>query len=253
MSETAGPLGLNGLVVVVTGGTKGVGLAIARRLCAAGCEVLLNYASDDEAADRAVDGLGGLGGKVHAWRGDITEPGAVDGLLDEAGRVFGRLDVFVHNAARFHPMPTAGTDRTSHGSDMEVALGPLLHGTARLAEMLPSGTGRIIAISSTGARSVVPGYLGMAMAKSALESLVRYLAVEFAPRGVAVNAVAAGKLDKGSADHGPMEQRVLARTPAGRLTRPDDVADVVALLCRPEAGVLHGQVITVDGGMALLA
>jgi enoyl-[acyl-carrier protein] reductase III len=250
---TFDPLDLTGRVAVVTGGTRGVGLAIARHLCTAGCEVLLNYAGDTVAAERAIRELSGCGGKAHTWRGDITAPDAVDDLLDETERVFGRLDIFVHNAAVFHPIPTTGTDRAGSDVDMAVALGPLLHGAARLARLLPPGTGRIIAISSTGARAVVPGYLGLGMAKSALEALVRYLAVEFASNGVAVNAIAAGKLDKGDGQHGPVEQRVLARTPAGRLTTARDVAGVVAMLCRAEAGALHGQVITIDGGMTLLA
>ena len=109
-------------------------------------------------------------------------------------------------------------------------------------------------MSSSGARRVVDGYLGLGMAKAALESLVRYLAVELAPTGVAVNAVSTAKVDKGTDDPRPDLVRTLAaRTPAGRLTTPEDVASVVALLCTDEAGWLQGQVITVDGGLALRA
>ncbi|MEU5940795.1 SDR family oxidoreductase [Micromonospora sp. NPDC047548] len=247
-------LDLAGKVVLVTGATRGLGLAIARKLCASGCEVLLNYANDDNAAEEAVRALTGLGGKIDVVKADIGRPDEIDRLLDEITRTHGRLDVLVHNASLFHPMPSGKPSAGLCEEDRAVALGPLLHGVERLAAMLPDGSGRIIAISSSGARQVVPGYVSLGMAKAALESLVRYLAVEFAPRGITVNTISAGKLDKGTgSDPGGMATRIVARTPGGRLTGVDDVADVAALLCRKEAGWIHGQVIVVDGGLGLTA
>jgi enoyl-[acyl-carrier protein] reductase III len=112
--------------------------------------------------------------------------------------------------------------------------------------------GRIIAVSSNGARMAAPAYASLGMAKAALESLVRYLAVELAPKGITVNAVSTAKIDKGPDTPAPEVAAMLAgRTPAGRLTTPRDVAGIVALLCTDEAAWLQGQVITADGGLSL--
>ncbi|MEV4636658.1 SDR family oxidoreductase [Actinoplanes sp. NPDC049548] len=248
-------LGLEGRVALVTGGTRGLGLAIARKLCSAGCDVVLNYAGSDEAAQAALDSLAGLKGAASLARGDIREPQTVPRLLEEAAGRHGGLDILVHNAASWQPMPALRPDQAALRRDLSTAVDPLLYGATAFADVLGArGRGRIVAVSSTGARNVVPGYVSLGLAKAALESLVRYLAVELAGRGVAVNAVATHKLDKGVPDGRPEVAAMLAaRTPAGRLTRPADVADVVALLCTDEAAWIHGQVIGVDGGLSLHA
>jgi len=246
-------LGLAGKTAVVTGATRGVGLAVARRLCAGGARVVLNYAHSDQDAERAVEELAGLKGSAVAVRADITSADGLAHLLGEVREQYGRLDVFVHNAAPWRPTPAVGGDPAAVSAAVGAALDPLLRGGAAIAELMGGGPGRIVAISSTGARSVVPRYVGAGVAKAALESLVRYLAVELAGRGIAVNAVSTAKIDKGPATPQPEVAAALAaRTPAGRLTTPEDLADVVALLCSPEAGWLHGQTITADGGLGLL-
>ncbi|MEV0277094.1 SDR family oxidoreductase [Streptomyces sp. NPDC050610] len=244
----------SGALALVTGATSGVGLAVARRLAAAGHEVLMNYAHDEDRALTAEKELVEAGGTVRLMRADISTPLGVVRLLEEIRGTYGRLDVLVHSAGSFHPMSTAAPRVEGALRDGAVALGPLVYGAGRLGDLLTPGAGRLVAVSSAGARSVVPGYAGLGMAKAALESMVRYLAVELAGRGIAVNAVAAGKLAPDAPDRLPAEAlaRIVARTPAGRLTAADEVADVVALLCRPEAAALHGQVLTVDGGAGLL-
>ncbi|MFI6560809.1 SDR family oxidoreductase [Streptomyces sp. NPDC050534] len=243
---------LTGRTALVTGATRGVGLAIARKLSASGADVLVNYAEDEANAAQAVDALAGLPGRVGAVRADVTE--GIDALCDEALRRFGHLDIFVHNTSYFRPAPTLTTDTALVDRSLAVALHPLLTGAARLAGLMAGRSGRIVAVSSTGARRVVPRYAGAGVAKAALESLVRYLAVELAGRGIAVNAVAAAKVDKGDGTV-PREfaEAIAARTPGGRLTTPEDVADVVGLLCTDEAAWLQGQVVTVDGGLGLVA
>ncbi|RSO06886.1 short-chain dehydrogenase [Streptomyces sp. WAC 06783] len=251
MTAINGAPAASGSVALVIGGTRGIGLAAARKLSAAGSEVLLNYAHDEDGALAAERQLSEEGGKVRLMRADIGRPAGVVRLLEDIRRTHGRLDVLVHAAGSFHPAPTASPHIGKYLGDGAVAVGPLLYGAARLGTLMTPGTGRIVAVSSIGARTVVPGYAGLGMAKAALETLVRYLAVELAGKGVAVNAVAAGKI----ADGGPIPAQVLEgllrRTPTGRLATAEEVADVVALLCRPEAGGLHGQVLTVDGGACL--
>ena len=253
--KEASTLGLEGRAVIVTGGTRGLGLATARKLCASGCDVHLTYVQDEAAARAALDELRGLKGTATVVRGDITDPATLPELLARVTERHGRLDAFIHNAATFHPMQTLDADLAGVRADMAAALDPLLGGAPAIAEAMAGGPGRIVAISSTGAQATVPRYVSLGVAKAALESAVRYLAVELAGRGIAVNAVAASKLAKAG---GPpvdpkVVQALLARIPAGRLTRPQDVADAVALLCTDEAAWIHGQVLTVDGGSGLPA
>jgi enoyl-[acyl-carrier protein] reductase III len=243
-------LGLTGRTALVTGATKGIGLAIARKLRSCGCHVVLNYAHDDEAAKAAVDGLDGLPGSSVLAKADITGQEGVEELVAAVGP---GLDVLVHNAASWHPMPAAKADLTGLHADVGTALDPLLRLAPALPGLMPGG-GRVVAVSSSGATRAIPGYVGLGVAKAAMEALVRYLAVELAGRGIAVNAVSTAKVDKGpGTPNAEMLPMLAARTPAGRVTVPEDVADAVALLCADEAAWIHGQVITVDGGLAIRA
>ncbi|MFI6864517.1 SDR family oxidoreductase [Streptomyces sp. NPDC050421] len=242
-----------GRTAVVTGASRGVGFAVARKLCAAGAQVIVNWAHDEADADRAVAALSGLKGGAVALRADVTRPDELAALLGRVRDEHGGLDIFVHNAASWHPSPAVGADPALVRADIAAGIDPLLVAAPLLAEAMGEGGGRIVAVSSSGARSVIPQYVGQGLAKAALESLVRYLAVELAGRGITVNAVATAKIDKGAQTPNPGAIKALAaRTPAGRLTTPEDIADVVALLCTPEARWIQGQVITADGGLGLL-
>ncbi|MFE3656662.1 SDR family oxidoreductase [Streptomyces sp. NPDC059165] len=249
---TRGSLGLEGKVALITGGTRGLGLAIARKLASCGCEILLNHAGPREQAEKAVAALGDAEGRVSLERADVGTAEGVESLMSRVRDTYGRLDVFVHNAASWTPMTALEPDPGAAWQDLAVALTPLLHGASALARLMPEG-GRIIAVSSTGAHHAVPAYVSLGMAKAALESQVRYLAVELAQHGITVNAVSTAKLDKGQTPSPPAVTALAARTPAGRLTVPEDVADVVALLCAPEAAWIQGQVIRADGGLVLRA
>lgn len=235
-------------MAVVTGGSRGLGRAIVRKLCACGADVVFTYAQSDVDAERTLRELDTAKGTVHATKLDIHQTDQLSALLRSVRERHGGLDVFVHNVATWTPMQAVAADVTALHKDIAVAVDPLLAVAPVLRELLPRG-GRVVAVSSSGAHRVIPDYVSLGLAKAALESLVRYLAVELAGHGIAVNAVSTGKLDKGT---GPTAM-LAARTPAGRLTVPEDVADVVALLCTEEAGWLHGQVIMADGGLTLRA
>ena len=244
-------LDLSGRVALVTGATRGLGLAIARKLYDSGCAVHLNYAHADADAEKAVVGLSAGGPPVHVHKADVTRPEEWPRLVDAVAAGHGRLDIVVHNVATWRPMAACEPDVDALHADLTATLDPVLHAMPEVRRVMPEG-GRVIAVSSSGSRSVIPGYVSLGIAKAALESLVRYLAVELAAERISVNAVATAKLDKGPDTVRPDQVRALAaRTPAGRLTRPSDVADVVALLCSDEAAWVQGQVITADGGLGL--
>ncbi|MCX5261957.1 SDR family oxidoreductase [Streptomyces canus] len=247
-------LGLDGRVALVTGAARGLGRAIAHQLCAAGCDVYVNYHRDDDSARQTIEELAGLKGTAVAVRADVRDGAAFHAVLDQVAEERGGLDVFVHNAATFRYNTAVGPDPESFRSELELALNPLLSGGPRLAELMAGRPGRIIVVSSNGAHSVIPGYVNVGVAKAAVENLVRYLAVELAGRGISVNAVATALLDKGELTANRSIAEFLGRrTPAGRLSTPCDVAEFVTLLATDQAAWLQGQVITVDGGLGLLA
>ena len=164
-----GSLDLTGRVALVTGATKGLGRAIAEKLCASGCDVYLNYAHDDDAAELAVKQLTGLPGTATAVKGDVRVAGTVPALLSAVRDGSGRLDIMVFNAARHHGMTAlqASTDLV-HG-DLAGTLDPILAGIGAVAALMTGGSGRVVVISSSGARQVVPGYVSAAMTKAAAE------------------------------------------------------------------------------------
>ncbi len=255
VAQEASTLGLDGKAALVTGASRGLGRAVARKLCASGCTVYLNYSDNEDDARAAVESMTGLKGEAHLAQGDVTLPETLPRLMDRVRERHGRLDALVHNAASFHPMRTLAPAVPGIQQDLATALNPLLYAAPQLTAAMAGGPGRVVAVSSLGAQAVVPQYVGLGVAKAALESLVRYLAADLAGHGIAVNAVTTAKLDKGGAAKINPEamKALLARTPTGRLTRPDDLADAVALLCTDEAAWIHGQVITVDGGSRLRA
>lgn len=244
-------LDLSGRAALVTGATRGLGLAVAAKLHACGAAVGLSYSRSDDGAERAVKELSDDGSRAVLVKGDVTGEGSWPRLLEEVSAAFGRLDILVHNAASWRPMSAAAADLPRLHEDLAAALDPLLLAAPAIRQAMPGG-GRVVAVSSSGAHSVIPGYVSQGLAKAALESLVRYLAVDLAPAGITVNAVSTAKLDKGPATPRPEMARTLAaRTPAGRLTTPADLAGVIALLCTDEAAWVQGQVITADGGLSL--
>jgi enoyl-[acyl-carrier protein] reductase III len=252
-------LGIEGKVAIITGGNRGLGRAIAEKLCASGCHVIVNYANSDSAAEDTLNSLAKLSGSATLMKADVREQSAIEAIVNQAIDLHGRLDIFIHNAATLQPMSAITPDTAAVYQEQELALNPLLLGAGIFAKAMNGETGgRVIAISSNGAGRVIPGYLSVGIAKAALESLVRYLAAELAGQGIAVNAISTALLDKGGANTSGLANPAItamlaARTPAGRLSTPADVADAVALLCAPEAAWIHGQVLTVDGGLGLLA
>jgi len=244
-------MSLEGASVLVTGGTRGIGLAIARRLVRDGAgRVVLGYLRNDEAAEKAAEEIRAAGADVDLVRGNVASETTV-GKIAAAGP----YRVVVHNAATGVIRPALETEDKHWDWTLNAnARSPLAIARATVPAMDEGSA--IVAISSLGAQRVLDNYVLVGTSKAALESVVRYLGVELAPRGVRVNAVSAGVVETEALEWFPNKDEMLAtadRTPAGRLVEPDDVAGAVSFLCSGDAKMICGQTLIVDGGFFLKA
>jgi enoyl-[acyl-carrier protein] reductase III len=242
-------------VALVTGGARGIGRAIARKLGAAGCDVAVNYYGSHAEAESLCAELRAAGRRAVALQANVADPDSVDEMFAALGEHFARLDLVVSNAASGVLRPASDLTLKHWRWCLETNALALNLLAQRAAPLLPAG-GRIVALSSLGAARALPGYAFVGASKAALEALVRALACELGGRGVSVNAVSAGLVDTDALQAFPARAAMLAeyarRTPAGRSLTPDDVAGAVYLLCLPESAMITGQTLVVDGGYSVV-
>ncbi len=235
--------------VLVTGGSRGIGRAIALRFARDGAKrVAIGYLRNDKAAEATAEELRAAGAEPVLVRGNITSAR----VLDEVAAL-GPLGVLVHSAASGVLREALDTDEKHWDWTLGANARALLALAKVTAPRMPEGSS-IIGISSLGSTRVLPGYTLVGVSKAALETLVRYLAVELAPRGIRVNAVSGGVVETGALDHFPNREEMLAfgrANPAGRLVEPADIAAAVAFLASADASMVRGQVLVVDGGFSL--
>jgi enoyl-[acyl-carrier protein] reductase III len=244
---------LQGKVTLVTGGSRGIGKAIALELARRGADIAFNYLRNHKAAREAEEELQALGVQVCRVRANLEDAESIRKLFAQVKEQFGRLDILVNNAASGVQRSVLDLEEKHWDWTMDVnARGPWL--CAKEAVPLMVNGGAIINITSLGSQRVLPYYTAVGVSKAALEALTRYLAVELAPLGIVVNAVAGGVVETGALDHFPNREEMVSagqQTPAGRMVTPEDIAGVVAFLCTEEASMIRGQVVMVDGGYSL--
>lgn len=245
-------MSVEGGSVLVTGGSRGIGKAIALRFARLGAaRVAIGYYRNDNAAEETAEELRALGTEPVLVRGNVSGTRILEQVAE-----LGPLDAVVHSAATGVIRPALEVEDKHWDWTLAANARALLSLARVAAPSMPAGSS-IVGISSLGSSRVLENYVLVGTSKAALESLVRYLAVELAPRGIRVNAVSAGLVETEALDHFPNREQMLkaarTRTPAGRMVEPDDVADAVAFLCSPEADMIRGQTLIVDGGFSLLA
>jgi len=241
-----------GASVLVTGGSRGIGREIARAFAERGAaRVAIGYMRSDRAAEETAAELRDLGAEPVLVRGNVASTRVADQVAE-----LGPLTVLVHNAATGVIRPAVEAEDKHFDWTMSANARALIS-LARVATSNMTAGASIVAVSSLGSVRVLENYALVGASKAAVEAIVRYLAVELAPRGIRANTVSAGLVETEALDHFPnreqMLESALARTPAGRMVTPRDVADAVCFLCSDEAKMVCGHTLVIDGGYSLLA
>jgi enoyl-[acyl-carrier protein] reductase III len=245
-------------IVLVTGSGRGIGRAIAIAFAREGANIIINYVHNQQPADETAAIVRSLGGQALVVRANVGREDTLDRLFTAIKNTFGKLDIFISNAASGFNRP--GLDQKSSGWEhtMNVNARAFLLGTQLAVPLMQaSGGGKIVAITSPGADRVLPDYISVGASKAALNALVRYFAVELAPKQIAVNAISPGIVETDALRHfsfmenEKVMENAIKQTPAGRLVLPEDVANATLFLCSPQAEMIRGQVIVVDGGYTL--
>jgi len=248
---------LQGTVALVTGGSRGIGRAISVRLAQAGADVAVNYVRHKQAAEEVVRAIQESGRQAKAYRANVSGQEQLHEMFQVLQRDFGRLDILISNAASGVLKPVMELTRHHWDWTMGINATTMLHLVQHAVPMMADRGGKIVAVSSLGSVRAIPNYSAVGSSKAALESFVRHLAVELAPKNINVNIVSAGVVETDAMKHFPNGEEIVAasikRTPAGRLVTPDDVADVALFLVSPAAKMIHGQTIIVDGGYSIVA
>lgn len=247
-------------VTVITGSSRGIGRLLALKLAAKGEHVVINYKKNADLAEDVVREAREAGGGGIAVQADIENPDDIDALFEAVRAEYGRLDAFVANAAAsaFKPVSQLKLHHLDRNWAMNVR--SFVLGAQRALELMDERGGRIVVVTSYGSLRAFPTYASLGAAKAAAESYVKYMATEFGPKGVTVNAVNGGLIDTDSLEFfygrvpgmAPMES-VIEKIPLGRPGTADDMASAVEFLLGAHAGYITGQTLTVDGGLTVVA
>ncbi len=243
--------------ILITGGTRGIGFAIASRLAKLSVRLVLGYRSDETGAMAARERLGASGAIVETVRADVGSIDECRALVVAAARG-GGVHHLIHNAAMIYPPSLLDADLPRFTRAVEVNGTSLLYLAAAAAPLMPRG-GSIVFITSAGSSRYQPSYGALGCGKALAESILRYLVPELAPRGIRINAVGPGFTDTdsvttmvgGKAEADRLLEKAAKRNPSGRAGRDSDYTSLVEYLLTPEAEFIQGQVIQANGGTSV--
>ena len=245
---------MNESVALVTGGSRGIGRAICLELARQGAAVAVNYAGNEQAAQETVEACRALGVQAEAFQADVSDPAACESLIAQVKERFGRLDILVNNAG----VTRDGLLMTAKPEDFDKVLDTNLKGAyfcmkAAAKVMMRQRYGRIVNLSSVVGLRGNAGQTNYSASKAGLIGLTKSLAKELASRNVTVNAVAPGFIatDMTAALPEAVRTEMCKTIPEGRAGQPEDVANAVAFFAAEQSSYLTGQVLCVDGGMAM--
>jgi enoyl-[acyl-carrier protein] reductase III len=244
-------------VALITGSSRGIGKATAIRLAKQGYDIVINYARSKSGAVETANEIEALGRKVLIVKANVGDVDKIKQMFIQIAETFGRLDVFVNNAASGVLRPAMELEESHWDWTMNINSKALLFCAQEAAKLMEkNGGGKIVSISSLGSIRYLENYTTVGVSKAALEALTRYLAVELAPKNIVVNAVSGGAVDTEALKHFPNREELLAeakaKTPAGRMVEIEDMVNTVMFLLSEESNMIRGQTIIVDGGISLL-
>ncbi|HLJ72296.1 MAG TPA: SDR family oxidoreductase [Roseiarcus sp.] len=246
------------MTILIAGGTKGIGLAVAKAFAPEAGDVFLGYHSDDEAAQEAAASVEAAGGRPHLVKADVAAPEGCAAMAEAVRTSAGRLDQLVHCAVDAYASSALGADPARFARAISANGASLLYLVQAALPLMPRGAS-IFYLTSRGGRIVVPNYAAVGVAKALAESLMRYLAVELAPKGVRINAVAPAIVETDAVralfggEAANLVRAAAEHNPSGRGVTDADYTNLMRWLASPEATFIQGQVIFVNGGANLSA
>jgi enoyl-[acyl-carrier protein] reductase III len=244
-------------IALITGSGRGIGRTTALHFARLGADIVINYLRKKTAAEETAREIEALGRRVLLVRADIGDPEDIDRMFQAVEAEFDGLDFLVNNAASGYARPIMEQKVKGWDWTMNInARAALFNSQKAVPLMQKRGGGAIVNVSSMGSMRTLPDYAVIGASKAALEAITRYSAVEFAQYNVVVNAVSPGIINTDALDYFRLGRDVMvdgavARTPAGRIVEAQDVANLVAFLCSPEACMIRGQVVVIDGGYTI--
>lgn len=243
---------LTNKTAIVTGASRGLGKEIALLLAAHGANVVINYANNTEEAEKVADHINTTGGRAIAIRADISDAAAVTHLFDQTIEQFGKVDIVVNNAGIMITKPVKDTTEEDFDQQFRINVKSIFLSMKEAATKM-SNNGRIINISSSVTRLIMPGYATYAATKAAVEQMSRVFAKEIGPKGITVNSVSPGPLNTELflKDKTPeLVQRIAGLSAFNRIGETEDIAPVILFLAGDESHWITGQNIGCNGGMA---
>lgn len=248
---------LEGKKAFITGSGRGIGRATALAMARQGADIVIHYRRDEEKAEQTANEVRNLGRQAIVVKAELESQDEINQAFDTVEQTWGVLDIFVASAAASAFKPIEQLKDYHLERTYRVVLNSTVFAAQRCVPLMEGRQGRIITMSSMGSQYTLPRYATLGTAKAALESMTRYMAAEFGPKGITVNALNPGVVDTESAkfyggdNYDAYQRDVIAHTPLGRVGSPDDVADAATFLASDMSRFITGQVIVIDGGLTL--